>query len=119
MDVVQALSALSDFYVENTLSNRRRLRSELEKRAVTVNKHMVNAFADVKLVSQSRATLPLHAARCTDWTGHLCCSQELSGVEASVNALNESCAAIMARIHSARETTATLVQRTADLQNQM
>lgn len=68
----------------------------------------MQAFAEVKTV----------CLRVGDRIDALFSLQELAAVEQSINELNEGCAAILARIHSARETTASLVAQTNELQAQ-
>lgn len=45
---MDALSNLSNFFVENTLQNRRNLRSEIERRTVGINESFLQAFREVK-----------------------------------------------------------------------
>ncbi|KAH8401293.1 hypothetical protein KR009_004438 [Drosophila setifemur] len=48
-DTLDALSGLSTFFTENTLQNRRNLRSQIEHRSVGINENFLKAFREVKL----------------------------------------------------------------------
>lgn len=45
---MEALKQLSTFYKENTLSARRNLRSQIEKRSLYINENFLSAFREVK-----------------------------------------------------------------------
>uniref|UniRef100_A0A8D8RQM6 Conserved oligomeric Golgi complex subunit 6 n=1 Tax=Cacopsylla melanoneura TaxID=428564 RepID=A0A8D8RQM6_9HEMI len=47
-DVLEALKELSIFFTENTLISRRNLRSQIEKRSLSINEDFVSAFRKVK-----------------------------------------------------------------------
>ena len=47
-DLVDALKALSTFFTENNLRERRNLRGDIEKRSLYVNEQFESAFRDVK-----------------------------------------------------------------------
>ncbi|XP_061400539.1 conserved oligomeric Golgi complex subunit 6 [Musca vetustissima] len=47
-DTLEALQDLSNFFTENTLQNRRNLRSRIEKRSVFINDEFLKAFREVK-----------------------------------------------------------------------
>ncbi|XP_075165581.1 conserved oligomeric Golgi complex subunit 6 [Haematobia irritans] len=47
-DTMESLQDLSNFFTENTLQNRRNLRSRIEKRSVFINDQFLNAFREVK-----------------------------------------------------------------------
>lgn len=93
-DVATALKGLSEFYLpgQNTTSNQRKLRSELERRGVEINRQLVAAFAEVKA--------------------------ELDAVDQTVSDLNNTCTEITTRLQSARSSTALLVAKTTELQLQ-
>ncbi|KAH8307738.1 hypothetical protein KR044_011752 [Drosophila immigrans] len=48
-DTLDALNGLSTFFTENTLQNRRNLRSQIEHRSVGINESFLKAFREVKL----------------------------------------------------------------------
>ncbi|ALC42039.1 CG1968 [Drosophila busckii] len=48
-DTLEALHGLSNFFQENTLQNRRNLRSQIEQRSVGINENFLKAFREVKL----------------------------------------------------------------------
>jgi hypothetical protein len=47
-DLVDALKALSTFFTENNLRERRNLRGDIEKRSLYVNEQFESAFREVK-----------------------------------------------------------------------
>lgn len=49
-DLVEALKALSTFFTDNNLRERRNLRGDIEKRSLYVNEQFESAFRDVKQV---------------------------------------------------------------------
>ncbi|XP_037953548.1 conserved oligomeric Golgi complex subunit 6-like [Teleopsis dalmanni] len=48
-DTLDALGDLSTFFTENTLQNRRNLRSQIERRSVGINENFLKAFREVKV----------------------------------------------------------------------
>jgi hypothetical protein len=51
---MEALYALSDFYTENTIANRRNLRTEVERRVLAVSNEYLDSFGLVKQVGTAR-----------------------------------------------------------------
>jgi hypothetical protein len=49
--MLEALKALSGFFAENSLRSRRNLRSDIEKKSLTINEEFLSAFQAVKEVS--------------------------------------------------------------------
>ena len=49
-EMVEALKALSTFFVDNSLRSRRNLRGDIEKRSLAINESFEGAFRDVKQV---------------------------------------------------------------------
>lgn len=49
-DLLEALKTLSVFFPENSIRSRRNLRSDIEKRSLTLNEEFLNAFKNVKEV---------------------------------------------------------------------
>lgn len=47
-DTLEALNDLSTFFTENSLQTRRNLRSQIEKRSLTINENFLLAFKEVK-----------------------------------------------------------------------
>lgn len=55
-DTLEALADLSTFFTDNTLQNRRNLRSQIEKRSVGINENFLNAFREVKFALDAVCT---------------------------------------------------------------
>ncbi|XP_051859955.1 conserved oligomeric Golgi complex subunit 6 [Drosophila albomicans] len=55
-DTLDALNGLSTFFTENTLQNRRNLRSQIEHRSVGINENFLKAFREVKLTLDAVCT---------------------------------------------------------------
>lgn len=51
-EMVEALKALSTFFVDNSLRSRRNLRGDIEKRSLAINESFESAFREVKQVSE-------------------------------------------------------------------
>jgi hypothetical protein len=49
--MVEALKALSTFFIDNSLRSRRNLRGDIEKRSLAINESFESAFREVKEVS--------------------------------------------------------------------
>lgn len=50
--MLEALKALSTFFVENSLRTRRNLRGDIERRSLSINEEFVKIFKEVKEVCQ-------------------------------------------------------------------
>ena len=50
-DLVDALKALSTFFTDNSLRERRNLRGDIEKRSLYINEQFESAFREVKEVN--------------------------------------------------------------------
>lgn len=48
--MLEALKALSTFFVENSLRTRRNLRGDIERRSLAINEEFVSIFKEVKEV---------------------------------------------------------------------
>lgn len=48
--MLEALKALSTFFVENSLRTRRNLRGDIERRSLSINEEFVSIFKEVKEV---------------------------------------------------------------------
>lgn len=48
--MLEALKALSSFFVENSLRTRRNLRGDIERRSLAINEEFVHIFKQVKEV---------------------------------------------------------------------
>ncbi|KAK2112742.1 Golgi transport complex subunit 6, partial [Saguinus oedipus] len=46
--MLEALKALSTFFVENTLRTRRNLRGDIERKSLAINEEFVSIFKEVK-----------------------------------------------------------------------
>ncbi|KAH8370247.1 hypothetical protein KR093_002756 [Drosophila rubida] len=55
-DTLDALNGLSTFFTDNTLQNRRNLRSQIEHRSVGINENFLKAFREVKLTLDAVCT---------------------------------------------------------------
>nr|KAF6427317.1 component of oligomeric golgi complex 6 [Rousettus aegyptiacus] len=49
-EMLEALKALSTFFVENSLRTRRNLRGDIERRSLSINEEFVSIFKEVKEV---------------------------------------------------------------------
>ena len=49
---MEALKALSTFFVDNSLRSRRNLRGDIEKRSLAINESFESAFREVKQVNR-------------------------------------------------------------------
>ena len=49
--MLEALKSLSTVFVENNLRTRRNLRSDIERRSLTINEEFVQSFQEVKEVT--------------------------------------------------------------------
>lgn len=50
--MLEALKALSTFFVENSLRTRRNLRGDIERRSLAINEEFVSIFKEVKEVCE-------------------------------------------------------------------
>ncbi|KAI8127146.1 Conserved oligomeric Golgi complex subunit 6 [Lucilia cuprina] len=91
-DTLEALKDSSNFFVENTLQNRRNLRSQIEKRSVNINENFLRSFREVKLSLD---------AVCND----------LDTLSSSVQAMKND-------LESSKALTHDLIKQTNDLQEQ-
>ncbi|GFT06074.1 conserved oligomeric Golgi complex subunit 6 [Nephila pilipes] len=89
-DTLDALKDLSTFFTENTINNRRNLRSEIEKRSLRVNEEFLESFREVK--------------------------EALDGLYGDVVAMNECCNDMMSRLQATKSQTHDLINETTKLQ---
>lgn len=89
-DTLDALKDLSTFFSENTINNRRNLRSEIEKRSLRVNEEFLESFREVK--------------------------EALDGLYEDVVAMNECCNDMMGRLQATKSQTHDLINETTKLQ---
>jgi cell division protein FtsB len=91
---LSAAQGLSTLYSsdDNTLSNRRKLKSVLERRSVSIHKALVRAYSSV--------------------------ATELASVTATVQALHEDAQKLSARLAETKRNNAVLIRETSDLQAQ-
>ncbi|KAH7977470.1 hypothetical protein HPB49_026373 [Dermacentor silvarum] len=47
-ETLEALRSLSEFFTDNNIRTRRRLRGDLEKRSLAINEEFVQSFSDLK-----------------------------------------------------------------------
>ncbi|GFO15592.1 conserved oligomeric Golgi complex subunit 6 [Plakobranchus ocellatus] len=91
-DMLEALKALSTFFVENNLRSRRNLRSDIEKRSLGINEDFLTAFQAVK--------------------------EQLDDVYSDVQAMNECCLDMTNRLKAAKAKTHHLISQTTTLHNE-
>ncbi|KAM7345895.1 conserved oligomeric Golgi complex subunit 6 [Cochliomyia hominivorax] len=91
-DTLEALKDCSKFFVENSLQNRRNLRSQIEKRSNSINENFLKSFREVKLCLD---------AVCSD----------LDALSCSVQAMKND-------LESSKALTYDLIKQTNDLQEQ-
>ncbi|XP_051782301.1 conserved oligomeric Golgi complex subunit 6 isoform X1 [Erpetoichthys calabaricus] len=89
-EMLEALKALSAFFVENSLRTRRNLRGDIEKRSLSINEEFVRIFKDVK--------------------------EELEGVHEDVQAMSRCCEDMTNRLKATKEQTQDLIVKTTKLQ---
>jgi hypothetical protein len=92
-DLLASLGALSTFYVQNTPQARRNLKSSVEQRGLTINRHFLDA------------SLPAHKA--------------LDRVEGEVHALNDSWKKIEEALGSCSASTGDIISTTERLQQEL
>ncbi|XP_065840414.1 conserved oligomeric Golgi complex subunit 6-like [Oscarella lobularis] len=89
-DMMEALKGLSLFFTENTLKSRRSLRSDIERRSLTINEEFAREFGQIK--------------------------EGLVAIEAEVKQMSEVCEDMKTRLRAAKEHTADLMRQTTDIQ---
>ncbi|EDL35232.1 component of oligomeric golgi complex 6, isoform CRA_c [Mus musculus] len=89
-EMLEALKALSAFFVENSLRTRRNLRGDIERRSLAINEEFVNIFKDVK--------------------------EELESINEDVQAMSSCCQDMTSRLQAAKEQTQDLIVKTTKLQ---
>lgn len=89
-EMVEALKALSTFFVDNSLRSRRNLRGDIEKRSLAINESFEGAFRDVK--------------------------QQLDAVHTDIEQMSRCCTEMTSRLKSARDQTSDLISKTTTLQ---
>ncbi|XP_068733799.1 conserved oligomeric Golgi complex subunit 6-like isoform X2 [Montipora capricornis] len=91
-EMVEALKALSTFFVDNSLRSRRNLRGDIEKRSLAINESFESAFREVK--------------------------QQLDDVHADIEQMSKCCTEMTSRLKSARDQTSDLISKTTKLQGE-
>ncbi|GAB1609233.1 conserved oligomeric Golgi complex subunit 6-like [Argonauta hians] len=91
-EMLEALKALSTFFSENSLRTRRNLRSDIERRNLTINEEFVEAFSVVE--------------------------EQLNSVYEEVKSMNECCLDMTNRLKNAKEQTRDLLNQTTGLQGE-
>ncbi|GAB5566300.1 conserved oligomeric Golgi complex subunit 6 isoform X1 [Prionailurus iriomotensis] len=89
-EMLEALKALSTFFVENSLRTRRNLRGDIERRSLAINEEFVNIFKEVK--------------------------EELESINEDVQAMSSCCQDMTSRLQAAKEQTQDLIVKTTKLQ---
>ncbi|EHB07452.1 Conserved oligomeric Golgi complex subunit 6 [Heterocephalus glaber] len=90
--MLEALKALSTFFVENSLRTRRNLRGDIERRSLAINEEFVNIFKKVK--------------------------EELESINEDVQAMSSCCQDMTSRLKAAKEQTQDLIVKTTKLQTE-
>ncbi|XP_076448028.1 conserved oligomeric Golgi complex subunit 6-like [Babylonia areolata] len=88
-DMLEALKALSGFFAENSLRGRRNLRSDIEKKSLSINEEFLSAFQAVK--------------------------EQLDSVYGDVKAMNDCCTDMTNRLKAAKAQTHHLMSQTTKL----
>ncbi|XP_011314204.1 conserved oligomeric Golgi complex subunit 6 [Fopius arisanus] len=91
-DTLEALKELSTFFTENTLNNRRNLRSKIEKKSLAINEEFLSAFREVK--------------------------STLDDIHRDVLGMNNSIQSMTSRLQTTKTQTLSLIDRTMKLQNE-
>ncbi|KAL9964607.1 hypothetical protein ACROYT_G028269 [Oculina patagonica] len=91
-EMVEALKALSTFFVDNSLRSRRNLRGDIEKRSLAINESFESAFREVK--------------------------EQLDAVHADIEQMSRCCTEMTSRLKSARDQTSDLISKTTKLQGE-
>nr|XP_008506978.1 PREDICTED: conserved oligomeric Golgi complex subunit 6-like [Equus przewalskii] len=89
-EMLEALKALSSFFVENSLRTRRNLRGDIERRSLAINEEFVSIFKEVK--------------------------EELESINEDVQAMSNCCQDMTSRLQAAKEQTQDLIVKTTKLQ---
>ncbi|KAB0404839.1 hypothetical protein E2I00_005546 [Balaenoptera physalus] len=89
-EMLEALKALSTFFVENSLRTRRNLRGDIERRSLAINEEFVSIFKEVK--------------------------EELESIHEEVQAMSSCCQDMTCRLQAAKEQTQDLITKTTKLQ---
>ncbi|XP_062578733.1 LOW QUALITY PROTEIN: conserved oligomeric Golgi complex subunit 6-like [Saccostrea cucullata] len=88
-EMLESLKALSTFFTENSLRTRRNLRSDIERRSLSINEEFLQTFQGVK--------------------------EQLDSVYADVKAMNDCCEDMTSRLKAAKEQTQDLISQTTKL----
>ncbi|XP_036084842.1 conserved oligomeric Golgi complex subunit 6 isoform X2 [Rousettus aegyptiacus] len=89
-EMLEALKALSTFFVENSLRTRRNLRGDIERRSLSINEEFVSIFKEVK--------------------------EELESINEDVQTMSNCCQDMTSRLQAAKEQTQDLIVKTTKLQ---
>ncbi|NXF91200.1 COG6 protein, partial [Eubucco bourcierii] len=89
-EMLEALKALSTFFIENSLRTRRNLRGDIERRSLAINEEFVHIFKQVK--------------------------EELESINEDVQAMSSCCEDMSSRLKAAKEQTQDLIVKTTKLQ---
>ncbi|XP_064457671.1 conserved oligomeric Golgi complex subunit 6-like [Ornithodoros turicata] len=86
---LDALSSLSEFFLENNIRTRRNLRGDIEKRSLAINEEFLQSFRDVK--------------------------ESLDGLCDDINAMNSCCKDMMDKLNTTKSQTNDLISQTTKL----
>lgn len=88
-ETLEALRSLSEFFTENNIRTRRRLRGDLEKRSLAINEEFVQSFSDLKA--------------------------SMSALSEDITAMSATCAGMVQRLQLVKRDTRDLLARTGQL----
>ncbi|XP_077550897.1 conserved oligomeric Golgi complex subunit 6 [Haemaphysalis longicornis] len=88
-ETLEALRSLSEFFTENNIRTRRRLRGDLEKRSLAINEEFVQSFSDLKA--------------------------SMSALSEDITAMSATCAGMVRRLQLVKRDTHDLLARTGQL----
>ncbi|XP_001599436.1 conserved oligomeric Golgi complex subunit 6 [Nasonia vitripennis] len=91
-DTIEALKELSTFFKENTVEDRRNLRSKIERRSLAINEEFIDAFKEVKSV--------------------------LDNMHRDVAGMNDCVQSMTNRLQTTKARTLQLIDQTTKLQNE-
>ncbi|KAJ3056818.1 Golgi transport complex subunit 6 [Rhizophlyctis rosea] len=89
--IQDALETLAEFYTENTLTARRNLRGDIERRAMVINRRFLDSFNGV--------------------------NQQLLAVETEIQAIQDRCNEMDSKLRLARDQTSHVMKQTEDLKS--
>ncbi|OBS81946.1 hypothetical protein A6R68_24064 [Neotoma lepida] len=71
-EMLEALKALSTFFVENSLRTRRNLRGDIERRSLAINEEFVSIFKEITFPSTSASLKSIQILSTSVFQHHVC-----------------------------------------------